>query len=486
MHFLQAKGAAFYPMYLWIIVGNGVRFGPRYLLLATGCGALYFFPMLYWSPYWRENLVAGIGLGVGLLILPAFYLSLIRRLHAVNEQLGEELARSNTAAEAKSRFLANMSHELRTPMSGVLGVSDLLERTELDTKQARLLALIRNSASSLLRILDDILSFSRLEAGKMAIEPSPVELRPSFEQVLGLLGPVAAAKPLELVSDLRGLVTTPAVLADATRIRQILFNLVGNAIKFTESGRVRVFATWQSASEGAGRLTFEVADSGIGIDAQAIPQIFDAFEQVEGHSTRRFDGTGLGLAISRQLARAMGGEITVTSTPGEGSIFTVDLPLRIAGEAPAVEPPATAPDSGMPKTALVVDDNEINRLVTSSMLHEIGIETTLAIDGVAALDQWRQRSFDMIFMDVQMPHLDGLETTRQIRAGEAEDAGGDSPRRVPIVALTANAGAQDRQACLDAGMDEFVRRPFTEQDLLLTLHRLSRRSVGELTTRSRG
>ena len=324
MHSLQEKGAFFYPMYLWIIVGNGMRFGARPLLVAMGVGVAYFAPMLYWSPYWRANAVAGSGLLAGLVILPLFYLSLIRRLHETNSRLAQEVERSGLAERAKAQFLANMSHELRTPMTGVLGVVELLEGTDPTPKQTEYLDLIGRSGRSLLTIIDDILDLSRVEAGRVELVDEVVDLRAMTHEVLDLLRPSADAKGLELS------LLCPADLphrfrGDPTRLRQILFNLVGNAIKFTQEGKIEVEIAHDLPLQGM--IHFRLHDTGVGIPPEKLEHIFEKFGQAESQADRRFGGSGLGLTISRQLARAMGGDIAVSSRVGEGTTFECSLPL---------------------------------------------------------------------------------------------------------------------------------------------------------------
>ena len=239
MHALQAKGAFFYPMYLWIIVGNGVRYGPRYLTLAIAVGVAYFGPMLFWSTYWKTNAVAGSGLLAGMVVLPMFYLTLIKNLHRANARLVEEVERSQAAAHAKSEFLANMSHELRTPMNGVIGVTELMRATTLTDTQKDYLEIIRRSAGALLHIIDDVLELSRIEEGKISLRTGPLDLKQIIEDVYDLLQPGAEEKGLKI----RVTHTEESLrnsIGDATRIRQILINLVGNAVKFTDNGHVDI------------------------------------------------------------------------------------------------------------------------------------------------------------------------------------------------------------------------------------------------------
>ncbi len=471
MHVLQAKGAFFYPMYLWIIVGNGMRFGQRYLLLATVAGVGYFAPMLFLSPYWKTNAVAGSGLLAGLVVLPLFYLSLIRNLHSANARLTEEVERSQAAARAKTEFLANMSHELRTPMGGVIGVADLMGETSLTPRQEQYLELIRRSASALLHIIDDILDFSRIEADKITLNVVPMDLRAVAADVCDLLRPSASEKDLDFRLDFPS--DAPSVfLGDPTRVRQILFNLLGNAVKFTERGRVRVEYSWEERRDGPWTVSFQVTDTGVGIPREKLDHIFDKFERVESRLARRFGGSGLGLAISRLLARKMGGDIEVSSELGKGSVFTVALELEPSSEA-AAESPKGAEEGwrtyGL--KALVVEDNPVNLLVIDGFLERFGITSVSAGDGERALARWRAEPFDLIFMDVQLPVLNGLEATRRIRAEE------DGGHHVPIVALTASATTEDRTACLEAGMDLHLHKPFRRADLDAALAALADRGL---------
>ena len=467
MHMLQAKGAFFYPMYLWIIVGNGVRYGPRYLLAAMAVGVAYFGPMLAFSSYWRTNAVAGSGLLAGLIVLPLFYLSLIRNLHTANARLREEVDRSQAASRAKTAFLANMSHELRTPMSGVLGVTELMRMTPLSPSQTEHLDLIQRSANSLLKIIDDVLELSKIEAAKVRLKKEPLDLKQICEDVYHLLRPNAEQKGLDLRLSFAADATRD-FLGDSTRIRQILFNLTGNAIKFTDRGHVTLDLRTDSARVGPVQVYFRVIDTGIGIHRDQLSQIFDKFEQAESPEGRRSQGTGLGLAISRHLAELMNGEISVDSEIGKGSTFTVVLSLE-----PNPEPPksiAPQPQPGTPLASalrvLVVEDNPVNQLIIRSFLERLEASVVVTEAGESALAILRQQTFDLVFMDIQLPDMDGLEVTRRIR--NSEGAG----RRVPVVALTANAFVEDREASLAAGMDLHLRKPIQLSDLELALETL--------------
>ncbi len=472
MHALQAKGAFFYPLYLWIIVGNGVRYGPRYLILATAVGVAYFGPMLFWSDYWRANAVAGSGLLAGLAVLPMFYLSLIRNLHRANTRLSEEVVRSQAAVRAKTDFLANMSHELRTPMNGVIGVAELMRATPLSDPQKEYLQVIQHSAGSLLRIIDDILELTRIEEGKITLKPEPLDLERTTGDVCNLLQPGAEEKGLEI--RMVHPAQVPCLAGDPTRIRQILVNLVGNAIKFTELGHIDVAYRATARPDGYTELSFRIADTGVGIPRDKLDHVFGKFDRAETLDGRRIGGSGLGLAISRHLARMMGGDVTVSSEVGKGSTFRVTLVLESSGDTPATEvEPSTEKETRMSYDldALVVEDNPVNQLVIRGYLEGLGITAVTADNGRSALKRVQEQSFDLIFMDVRLPVLDGLEATRHIRAEEGEG------QHIPIVALTANAFAEDRDACLEAGMDLHLRKPMLPEDLEAAIETLRQRGL---------
>ncbi len=469
MHALQAKGAFFYPIYLWIIVGNGVRFGPRYLMLAMAVGVAYFGPMLVWSPYWRANTVAGSGLLAGMVVLPMFYLSLIRNLHQVNARLREEVERSQAAVRAKTDFLANMSHELRTPMTGVIGIAEVMQKTSLTATQKRYLGLIQSSAGSLLAIIDDVLELSRIEESKVVLRPVPLNLEVIVGDVLNLLRPGAEEKGLE-IQVTHPAASAPPMLGDPLRIRQILINLVANSIKFTDRGRIEVAYRLADRSDGRVEVCFDIADTGIGIPREKLEKIFGKFEQVEATSGRRFGGSGLGLSISRHLARLMEGDVEVSSALGKGSTFTATLLLEPCQEQPATALSDESAERRFDMKALVVEDNPVNQLVTTGFLENLGLTVVAVSDGETALERAGAQSFDVIFMDVRLPGIDGLETTRRIRAGE-------TGRRVPIVALTANAFAEDREACLEAGMNLHLRKPMRLENLKAAIETLGERGL---------
>ena len=380
-----------------------------------------------------------------------------------------ELARAN---RAKSQFLANMSHELRTPMNAVLGLSELLTASGLSGTPLRHAQNIHSSAASLLGVLNDVLDVSRIEAGYLELVSSRFEPRRLAAQVRAMLLPLAEAKGLAF--EYRVDAAVPAVLSgDAGRVRQIMVNLAGNAIKFTTRGRIDmelqvVAGTAAASANGAGArmvdLRVLVKDTGIGIAPEQLATLFAPFVQVDDSDTRRYGGAGLGLYIVRELAQRMGGWAKAQSLSGVGSVFEVSVRLAVPlpAESDASTPPQVAAPGRHPRSVLLAEDNEINRMVARAILESAGHRVSEAVDGAQAVALHAAQAFDCILMDAQMPGLDGLHATGQIRAHEATEG----PWRIPIIALTANAMQGDRERYLAAGMDYFLPKPYDSASLL--------------------
>jgi TMAO reductase system sensor TorS len=381
--------------------------------------------------------------------------------------LREATEAAESASRAKSRFLASMSHEIRTPMNGVLGMIELLLSTGLDARQRHYAETVQRSGETLLDVINEILDFSKIEAGRLEIEAVEFDCRETINDVVTLLSERASRKGLVLMHRTERNVPE-AVVGDPSRVKQVLTNLVGNAIKFTERGEVRVGMSVAEQDGDTYVLRFEVRDTGIGIAPDAMAYIFDAFSQADGSMRRRYGGTGLGLTIAKQLASVMGGELGVDSMPGRGSTFwfTVRVPgaQRVRGApAPHVEEAVPSTFSGR---VLLAEDNPVNRELAVAMLEAVDLEVVVAVDGREAVAQAAQGGIDLVLMDCQMPELDGFVATEAIRAAEAQ-----AGARVPIVALTANAMEGDRERCLACGMDDYLSKPFKPAQLYAILAR---------------
>jgi len=429
-----------------------------------------------------------VGFGVGLaLILGGASIFLARRIAHEGRELERlaaeledrvaertaELQRSErealAASRAKSAFLATMSHEIRTPMNSVIGFADLLAGADLPEREREMAKTLRSSAVSLLHLIDEILDLSRIEAGRLELEARPFELAPLIADVAELFSPQASRDGLELSARVIG-EEPPMLLGDPARLRQVLLNLVGNALKFTVEGSVELVAEYSE-----GELVCEVHDTGIGIDDRALEALFKPFAQADGSTTRRFGGAGLGLAICRGLCDAMGGTIEAQSEPSRGSTFRVQIPALPAPAGITAEPEEAA--SGDEEGGrdghlriLLAEDNPVNQMVTLLMLERLGLQADTVEDGVAALDALGNSRYDLVLLDLHMPKMDGLEVARRLR---------EHDRDTYVVALTASALEEDRERCREAGMDDFLAKPMQLEALRAALRRVERgRSKG--------
>ncbi|PPT84283.1 hybrid sensor histidine kinase/response regulator [Xanthomonas arboricola pv. zantedeschiae] len=468
-----------YVVVMWVTVGNGLRYGNRYLYLAVAMAVVSFSTTLSMTEYWQHNQRLGVGLAVGLAAVPLYFSSLLR-------QLTRATAEARRASEAKSRFLANMSHEFRTPLNGLSGMTEVLATTRLDDEQRECLKTIQASTRSLLALVEEVLDISAIEAGKLRINASDFAVHDTLQAIGLILEPQAKAKGLRYQATIAADVP-PRVHGDAGHLQQILLNLVGNAVKFTDHGSVQLKVAATEASGRAGLLLrFEVLDTGIGVPVDMRPRLFEAFEQADTGLARRFEGSGLGTTIARGLVQSMGGAIGFEENPEGGSLFWFELPFGLATAKPAATPSPVLHETESTTIQgnviafadpflrhrarvrsmqiLVADDHLANRLVLQRLLQKAGHRVTCVDGGEAVLDALAEADYDAAIVDLHMPGVSGLDMLKQLRVMQA----GGKPG-TPIVVLSADVTPESIRSCEQAGAYAFLAKPVAAIKLLDTL-----------------
>ena len=441
----------FYP---WMYVSYAVRYGANHLYFVAISCITAFFIMLGLTNTWYSHILDAIVYLVFLIILPLYINIILKR--AITER--EEKERALTA---RNEFLATMSHEIRTPMSGIIGMTTLLERTELSELQKEYITSLRYTSSVLHSLINDVLDLSKLEAKKSQLDLHPVQLKAVLNNAIQVLAPRAKAKNIKLDYQIGLLPDT--VTADESRLRQVLINLISNAIKFTQEGSVVIKVSGRNTQETIWDIRFEVIDTGSGIQHKHLSRIFEAFYQCNQISNLPHQGTGLGTAISKELVELMGGEIGLKSVYGKGTTFWFTLPLHEVIEQPESHQNSKIDDfslkPGKSLNLLVAEDNLINAKVITTFLEDEMHNVTLVSSGEAALTKLADDKYDMVFMDMRMPIINGPEATKKWRQIETDGV------YTPIIAFTANASPADRQLCIDSGMDDFLIKPVSPEQL---------------------
>ena len=451
-----------FVVYLWVTFGNGFRYGKPYLYFSMILSLAGFIWVISSSPHWHISTQITYGLLLGLFLLPLYVAALLGRLTNTMERLEK-------ANNAKSTFLAVMSHEIRTPLSGILGLISLLKKSGLNEKQNHYLQLVEKSSEWLHRVISDGLDFSKVEANELIIDLTPFSLPRALADLVSFYQGVADAKGIQFTSSIDP--NLPDCIAgDKVKLMQILNNLLANACKFTEEGEVGLSVAATHSDETKVAISFKVTDTGIGIANDEIDNVFKPFKQADSSTSRKFGGTGLGLTIADRIVHLMGGKITVNSKKGMGSDFKFTLVFPLA-EFLKTTAPSRNEDNKLPlwlrpPRILLVEDHEINQEVLRQLLEVAGCEVGVATDGSQAVDLAHRQDWDLVFMDCQMPVVDGYEATRQIRKSAL-------PRNaaLPIIALTAHVTVADKNRCLTAGMSDYLGKPCTLDDITAMLRK---------------
>ncbi len=482
MMMLGPELAPLYVVFMWVTIGNGLRYGPRYLAAAVALAAVSFLSVILVTPYWQANAALGWGLLAGLVMIPGYLTSLLRALTRATEE-------ARRANEAKSLFIANMSHEFRTPLNGIAGMSELLVTTRLSAEQREYAEIIQASAQSLLALVEDVLDISRIEAGKLRRHDVDFDLAETMRSIQLMLQTTAHNKGLGF--EMRLADGVPVRLhGDVDHLRQILVNLVSNAIKFTEHGKVTVDVRTTARMGHDVGLRFSVRDTGIGIPLEAQGRIFQAFEQADSGHARRFGGTGLGTTIAKSLVELLGGTIAFESTPGVGSHFWVEVPFRVvtgarpaqATDAPAATDNIIAFDDpfvrhrarARPLFLLVADDQPANLTVLCRLLEKAGHRTRAVHSGDEVLAAMERERYDGVITDLHMPGISGIDTIRQAAIMQA------GRERTPFIVLSADATQDTIREAKQAGARAFLTKPIVVAKLLDTLAEMAAGSFGEM------
>ena len=442
--------------YLPVIFVSAIHQSELHIIKGIETGAVDFIP----KPIIPEIIVGKVKNFLDLHRQKQELKSLLNKLEENNKELEIQKEKAEEATRVKSMFLANMSHEIRTPLNGILGLSKILEESGLETKQKELAEIITTSGENLLNIVNDILDFSKIESGQIQLENIEFDVRKIVENAIKLLKFNADKKGIQLSVNISEAITGQ-LIGDPYRLNQIITNLINNAIKFTEEGSVAVEVETIKKETAQIELLFKITDTGIGISEEGTRKLFKEFSQTESSTTRKYGGTGLGLAICNNLVSLMGGEIGVNSKVGEGSEFWVKLKFSYQ-EKQKNENSVNHTEIPEDVKILYAEDNPVNQKVTQLLLQKSGIKCDIAVNGKKAIEMFQKNKYDLILMDMQMPEIDGVESAKQIRRIEKNEKVNNP---VFIVAVTANSFSEDKQKCFDAGMNDFISKPFKQSEL---------------------